>query len=201
MLSPLLLKRHLEEDETLIGVVHQHWLFGVTALFWPTLLLAVTWSTPLLFPASELLLYGLLLTSVVLGVWWLRNFFDYFLDAWIITDQGIIDIAWHGWFHRESTRVVYSDLQGISYEIKGVMGTLLRFGTISIEKMSTGSHMSLPHVRRPRSVEALVLKCQEAYLHTKNMTDATQVQALLSSMVAQHMQLQKLTGKPAPAAE
>jgi hypothetical protein len=129
--------------------------------------------------------------SVIAIVWLLRNFFDYYLDAWIITDAGIIDVEWHGWFHRESTRVLYSDVQGVSYEIQGVAATLLRFGEISVEKISTGNAISLDYVSRPRSVEGIIMRSMEEYLHGKNLKDAKHVQELLSEIVARESQLEE----------
>jgi len=123
-------------------------------------------------------------------VWILRNFYDYYLDAWIITDQGIIDVAWHGWFHRESTRVLYSDIQGVSYEIQGVTSTLMRYGQVSVEKISTGSVISLDYVPRPRRIEALILKNMEKYLHSKKLGDAKHVQDILAAIVAREVQLE-----------
>lgn len=191
MLSALLFRKHLEEDETLLKAVHKHWLLGFKALIWPTLFFAAS-AWVLTINQARGVVVAMSLWDLVILVWWLRNFFDYYLDAWLITDQGIIDIAWHGWFHRQSTRVLYSDLQGISYEIKGVLGTLLRYGTISIEKVSTGQAITLEYVSQPKKIEILVLKNQESYLHTKNMKDAKHVQQLLSALVAEQIQLQGL---------
>lgn len=194
VLNKLLFHGHLEEDETLIRVVHKHWLFGIRALFWPTIfflfcvwLLAIVNTRGMFTVAS---VFG-----VVIGVWWLRNFFDYYLDAWIITDQGIMDIAWFGWFHRQSTRVLYSDLQGISYEIQGIVGTLFRYGTISVEKISTGTAVSLDYVSSPKKIEVLILRNMETYLHMKNMKDAKQVQQLLATLVAEQINLKEQQGE------
>ena len=183
--------KHLEDDETLIGVVHKHWLLGLKSLFWPTLLLAGSVVILSMHPSKGLLI-AIAFWSVILLVWWLRNFFDYYLDAWLVTDQGIVDIAWHGWFHRQSTRVLYSDLQGVSYEIEGVLGTLLRFGTISVEKISTGTAISLEYVRHPKKVEILILRNMEGYLHAKNLKDSKQIQELLASFVAGQMQMKEV---------
>jgi hypothetical protein len=193
MLSSILFKKHLEEDESLLCVVHKHWLLGFKSLFWPTALIVIAFLILYLNHARGMVIVMGFWLFVFL-IWWLRNFFDYYLDAWLITDQGIIDIAWHGWFHRQSTRVLYSDLQGISYEIQGVLGTLMRFGTVSIEKISTGEAISLENVSNPKGVESLVLKSQETYLHTKNMKDAKHVQNLLATLVAEQIQLQDVAG-------
>lgn len=193
MPTGFLFKKHLEEDETLLRVVHKHWLLGAKALFWPSLILLVLWLLLYAIPTRGFLVIVSSI-SVGVGVWWLRNFFDYYLDAWLVTDQGIIDIAWHGWFHRQSARILYSDLQGISYEIKGVLGTILRFGKITVEKVSTGDAVSLEYVKNPRSVEALILQRMEMYLHSKNLKDGKQVQELLAALVAQHVQMRELKG-------
>jgi hypothetical protein len=191
MLTSLLFRKHVEDDEELLRVVHKHWLVGIKALFWPTLVfLALCF---LLYMVQMRALFLIVsAVSVGIGVWWLRNFFDYYLDAWLVTDQGVIDIAWHGWFHRESTRVLYSDIQGVGYEINGVLPTLLRYGTIEVEKVSTGNAISLDYVYNPRSIEALILRNAETYLQAKNLKDAKQVEKLLSALVAQHVQLQGL---------
>lgn len=186
-----LFSRHLEDDETLHLVVHKHWLLGVRFLFWPTVSFIACWVLLSLAP-SKMVFYVISLWSVVSLVWWLRNFFDYYLDAWIITDVGIIDVEWHGWFHRQSSRVLYSDIQGVSYEIQGVTNTLLRYGTIGVEKISTGSAISLDNVPHPRRIEGVILKNMEAYMHTRNLKDATHVQDILSGIIAREVQLQDL---------
>ncbi len=130
--------------------------------------------------------------GLVTVVWWIRSFYDYFLDAWIITNEGIIDIEWHGFFHRESSRVLYSDIQGVSYEIKGILATILRVGTMEIEKISTGGSVKLERVARLKKVEGIILKCMEAYLHKKNLRDSSQVKDLLATLVAEQINLKTM---------
>lgn len=191
MLQTLLFAKHLNDDETIARVVHKHWLLGFRALFWPMCWLAAMAALAALFPTR-----GMAIVSSVFGVgfavWWLRNFFDYFLDAWIITNEGIIDVAWHGWFHRQSSRILYSDIQGVSYEIKGVVGTLLQVGVISVEKISTGDSVSLEWVKRPKKIESLLLSNQEKYLHKKNLRDGKEVQKMLASLLADQMNMKEL---------
>lgn len=188
MFGQRLFTRHIEDDEELLLVVHKHWLLGIRHLLWPSVAFLFSWSI-FLFASYAIILYMAAMCSVAILVWGLRNFYDYYLDAWIITDQGIIDVEWHGWFHRQSTRVLFSDIQGVSYEIQGVLGTLMRFGTISVEKISTGNVISLEYVKQPRKVEAVILKQMEGYLHTKNLSDAKHVQELLSQIVAREISL------------
>ena len=106
-------------------------------------------------------------------------------------------MAWHGWFRRTSSRVLYSDVQGVSYEISGVWGTLLRHGAISVEKISTGNEISMENVPRPREIESLILRNMEEYLHSNNLKDAATVQEILSKVVARELGLKEVQGKRA----
>lgn len=188
---------HLEEEEVMKRVVHKHWITMLQSLFWPTASVLAAIVVAVFLP-DKYVLYGVLIAVVAALVWWARNFMDYFLDAWVITNKGVIDLAWHGWFHRQASRTLYSDIQSVSYEIKGIAPTLLRYGTITIEKISTGSTVSLDHVHQPKNVESSILTGLEAYMHKKNLKDATTVQGILSEFVAGTLQKQAFE-KPAAA--
>lgn len=189
MLESFFFSRHLDEDEEIALVVHKHWLMGLKSLFWPTIIFIGVWSLLALSP-NKTMAYGVSLAALFVLIWWIRNFMDYYLDAWVITDKGIIDLAWHGWFHRSSSRVLYSDLQGVSYEINGILGTLLGYGQMEIEKISTGTTIEMEYVRKPREVESIILENMEDYLHAKNLKDATTVQGILAEFVAGSLQKQ-----------
>jgi uncharacterized membrane protein YdbT with pleckstrin-like domain len=182
-----LFTQHIEDDETMKAVIHRHWIFGVKAVLFSTfLIIALVALIVITKNVMARWVEGAVL--ILLIIWWMRTFLDYFLDAWVITDHGIIDLAWHGWFHRESTRVLYSDIQGVSYEMKGILGTLFRFGDIAVEKISTGTTISLTQVPVPRRVQTLILQSMETYVHSKNLKDAKTVQGILSDFVASSMQ-------------
>jgi hypothetical protein len=183
-----LFNRHLEEDEPLYMVVHKHWLIGIKEMLLPVAVFVGTLAVLYYVPFR---LAAMIVTVADIGVciWILRNFFDYYLDGWVITDRAIIDVEWHGWFHRESTRIDYSSIEGVSYEIKGIFGTLLRYGTVSIEKISSGSTVSIEHVKNPRDIESIILACQEACIRSKNMKDSSTVKDIIAEIVAERMYL------------
>lgn len=187
MLNKFFFTQHLDDEEEIKMVVHKHWLLGIKSLWLPSLVFIGVWSL-LYFARTKYFVYGVALSSLGVSLWWMRNFMDYYLDAWLITNKGVIDLAWHGWFHRTSARVLYSDIQGIEYEVKGIFGTLIGYGEVSLEKISTGGTISMEYVKSPRNVEALVLVCMEAYMHKKNLKDATTVQGILAEFVASTMQ-------------
>ena len=183
-------ERHTEDDEEIIAIIHKHWMLGFKYLLYPCVGLAFTLALFFLAPYRAVFYIAAML-SIGMLIWGLRNFYDYYLDAWIITNQGIIDVEWHGWFHRQSTRVLYSDINGVSYEIQGIVGTILKYGVISVEKISTGSVFSMESVKSPRAVEGIILSQMENYLHAKNLTDARHVQEVLSQIVAREVGLEQ----------
>lgn len=190
VLDNRLFKRHLESDEHIIFIVHRHWISGLKHLALPTLALLVLCAILLTVPERVVATTVLILLGITF-VWLLRNFFDYFLDAWVITNTGVIDVAWHGWFHRESARILYSDIQGVSYEIKGIIPTIFQTGTISVEKVSTGSAISMTFVKRPRKIEQIILENMEKYIHKNNLRDATTLQNLLVNVLSKEVQKQQ----------
>lgn len=187
MLNKFFFTQHLDDEEVIKMVVHKHWLLGMKSLWLPSLVFIAVWSL-LYFAQTKYVVYGIGVSSLGVALWWIRNFMDYYLDVWVITNKGVVDLAWHGWFHRTSLRVLYSDIQGIEYEVKGILGTLIGYGEVSLEKISTGGTISMQYVKKPRKVEILVLQCMEAYMHKKNLKDATTVQGILAEFVASTMQ-------------
>lgn len=189
MLERLFL-RHLEDDEPLYMVVHKHWIYGIKDLIVPIAVAACSWGLLYIVPV-RLIFYGVLLLNIAVFVWFLRNFFDYYLDAWIITDRSVIDVEWHGWFHRQSTRIDFTSIEGVSYEIQGVLGTILRYGTVTVERIGSGTTVSIDHVKKPKDVESSILACQEACIRTKNMKDSSAVKDIIAEIVAERMHIKE----------
>ncbi|MEQ1849110.1 MAG: hypothetical protein ABL890_00800 [Candidatus Peribacteraceae bacterium] len=193
MLDKTFFAGHLDDDEVIVIVVHKHWLMGLKVLWLPTLVFLLVGSI-VYFVRAKAILYGIALAEAGVLLWWTRNFLDYFLDAWIVTNAGVVDLEWHGWFHRSATRVLYSDVQGVSYEVSGIMATVWNYGSMTLEKISTGTSLTMPYVKRPKRITAIILKCMETYVHSKNLKDATTVQKILAEFVAGTLQKKDLVG-------
>ncbi len=133
-------------DEIVLLVIRRHWIvFAVPALLFgvlfvlPAIALAAAFA---LFPAlaapapaaSAKFLFALYLLVLTLGIFifWMK----YYLDAWIITDQRIIDIEQHGLFHREVSEIAMERIQNVTIEIPGFLATVMKFGTIKIQTAS-----------------------------------------------------------------
>jgi len=186
-----LFQRHLEDDEPLYLLVHKHWILSAKQLSAPFVALMITW-VALYFAPIRIVALAIGIVDLAILVWALRNFLDYYLDALLITDRAVIDVEWHGWFHRESTRIDYSSIEGVSYEVKGILGTILRYGTITIERIGSGSEIEIENVKRPKEVESAILVCQAESLRAKNLKDSDAIKDILAEIVADRMQMREV---------
>lgn len=96
---------------------------------------------------------------------------DWYFDAWLITNVSVIDVEWNGFFNRSSTRIEYSGIRGITYNIKGFWGTILGFGDIIIEHFLYTESFRLNKASNPKKIERAILNEQEIFTNAKTMQD------------------------------
>lgn len=189
-LKDLVFHGHLDEDEKILAVAHRH----------PFILCKDSFKTffiglilPLVFYAFFPQIYFVMVGWAVLGVvGMIYHFVDWYFDAFLITNVGIIDIERNGLFDRSSTRVEYHMIEGISYTIKGVMATILRFGDITIDKIGTQTSVLLKDCSHPKSIERLIMKHQADFVGDKSYRDHNTLKDMLSEMIAYHVQNDKI---------
>ena len=183
----LLFGKHLEEGETLLFVVHKHWItifketleLGFFGLLLPWGLYAIGFNKPLF----------LWLAVIWSGLAYLRYLYilmTWYSDAWLITSANIIAIQWEGFFKNRSARTEYEDIEGFHYEIIGVWATLLGYGEMSI-KLASGGHVHLHPVGNPKDKEHELMHFQNKILDERNSKTSAGLQDMISTMVAHHM--------------
>lgn len=107
---------------------------------------------------SEWKVFFYSLWLLVLWVLFFMEWTDYYLDVWIITDKRVIDIEQKGFFHREVTTFRREQIQDITVETKGILGTLLKFGTLHIQTAGHDRQIVIRNADHPEDVRALILK-------------------------------------------
>ena len=177
--------RYLDEGEEILHVAHRHILIFKFAA-------AKTSFFGLVMPVLLVLIFPhFLFFSVIWGALGLvavfYHFVDYFFDAWILTNVGVIDVERGGFFDFTSTRIDYHMIEGISYTISGFVPTVFNYGDITIDKLGTATSVSLKDAAKPQKLERLVTVCQEKYLHSKSIKDHEALKDMLSQMIAYHM--------------
>lgn len=168
----------LEAGETVIAVIHRHWLILFTQLFglavfaltpflgWliavtasaslPTLTVNFTdFTTHFIFFYSCWLLYTLMAVAHTLA--------NHYLDVWTLTNRRIIAVDQQGFFKRHLGSFRLDKVQDINVQITGIVATLLDYGSLEVETAAgtTGEFRAynLPH---PRQLKNLILEtCQQ----------------------------------------
>lgn len=107
--------------------------------------------------------WGTFVYSLWLLVVWVTFFVewtDYYLDLWIITNKRIIDVQQIGFFHREVTSFSYDRIQDITIETRGVIETLLKFGTLHIQTAGHNREIIIKDAYHPEDARSLILRLQ-----------------------------------------
>lgn len=180
----ILFRRYLEDGEELLFVAHQHWiaLSGIafkTAIFGFVLPGAIWY----VFPAF---IWVAILWAVAFWFYFLYHFSVWYYDAWLATNLSIIDIEWVGLFHHKSSRIPYSEVREVSYEMKGLWAMLLRFGNAAIGT-SSGGKVELVSAARPNKVEMEIMDIRNRFLSEHKFHQSNALQTLIGDMLADHI--------------
>lgn len=180
----LLFHRHLENDEELIYVVHRHWLALIgpaikTAFFGFVLPATVAWY----FPGS---FWFMAAWAVSFWIYFVYALADWFFDAWLATSTSLIKIEWKGLFHHTSKRVPYAEVREMSSEVKGILGTIFRYGNASVGT-SSGSRLEMSRVSHPKKIELLVTDIRNRYVVEQSLMQKDALNNLLSDLVLSHI--------------
>lgn len=134
-----------------VGIVHAHKFFG--AVLWlvlpffflfPMLRSGAFWTVVLIL----WILSGIIILSRVY-IRWARTLF-------IVTDRRVVDLDQRGFFHRVVSEARYTHIEEATFAIKGIMPTLLRYGTINLHLKGSAADIEFAHIRKPQRIYNLI---------------------------------------------
>lgn len=133
----------LSENEKILIVIRKHWFVMARVLITFVVLLLLPPLVLTLLPFIEqniaaevfepLVNFSLALYIMVLLAFLFLLWMDYYLDMWIITNERIIDVEQRGLFNRHIAEIPLQHVQDVTIEVKGIIETFLKFGTIRIQ--------------------------------------------------------------------
>lgn len=176
---------YLEKGEKVHAVVHRH-IAVMTPILFKILIIGFIFPIGIMFFFP--VLFWLMVAWMIMGV--LRIFYDlydWYYYVWLITDRGVLDIRSPGLFEVSTARVEYHMVEGVSYTIAGFWRTVLGFGDVTIQKVGSGSVMTMEGANNPKRIERLVLKYQEEYMEHHNYSSHDTLKSLLSNMLYEHI--------------
>lgn len=177
-------QRYVEEDEKIIEIINKHWFIEfknfVKGIIIGFLLPFFVWT---LFPVFK---YICILWSIIWIVRMIYDLCDWFLDAWLLTDQSVVGVEWNGFFSQSSNRIDYSTIESVGYEVKGFFKTLFKFGNVSIQQ--PGGNVVFTDINNPKFVAKRIGEVQEEILHSKGLTDEANLRDILARIVKGHIE-------------
>lgn len=179
-------KIEMEPDEEVLIMVRKHWFVIMAELFGVCILVMLPFAALVgyiifkqtfatmgvdLYQFANLIGFGVagwLLLSLMGGftIWT-----HYYLDLWIVTDRRIILVDQIRFFSRNVSVFRLERMQDIEYTIKGIIPTLLNFG--SLKAQTAGAHESnfnstgLPD---PRQLQATIQTAMDKRMQTLHIT-------------------------------
>jgi uncharacterized membrane protein YdbT with pleckstrin-like domain len=155
-----------DKDEHLIFEVRKHWLVFfaevmVLIIFALLPLLVASFVTNINFNISFITGFSTSLFVFFYALWlnilWIIGLVlwtNYYLDVWIITSKKIIDVEQHGLFKREVSFLHLDKIQDITYEIKGLVPTMLNYGDLEVQTAGMQGSFPIAGVPNPEYVQS-----------------------------------------------
>lgn len=110
--------------------------------------------------------FNLLLFGESLGTLFVWNLFfilwlDYYLDAWIVTNERIININQKGFFNRDISELKLTKIQDVTSEIIGVIPTILGYGNIYVQTAAEVERFTFYQIPNPNEVKNIIVELQQ----------------------------------------
>ena len=121
---------------------------------WPQLLADVH--------ARALLVLVLSAYYLMIWVFFLSYFIDYYLDGWIVTDDRILSVEQHGLFSRTVSELDLAKVQDVTSEVKGFTAFLFNYGYVYVQTAGEVERFSFEQVPKPHDVRRQLLSLIEA---------------------------------------
>lgn len=193
LLDRFFFAEHLAEGEELRFAIHQHWLPVFPRLFQVAFFGIGLPGILLLFLTP---IWPVFVIWIFVGfVKFFYAFADHWFDAILITNHGLIDIEWNGFFHKSAQRAEYESINGVLIEQEGVFPRIFGFGRLVVVKEGEGGgEFELEFAADPAEAERQIMEAKEAFETEHGAEEEEAVHAILSRIIAKEMRRQKEEG-------
>jgi uncharacterized membrane protein YdbT with pleckstrin-like domain len=106
----------------------------------------------------------LLVSAYYLVIWlfFISAFVDYYLDAWVLTTERILNIEQRGLFSRTVSELDLARVQDVTSEITGIIPSMLGYGFVYVQTAGEQERFIFEQISRPHEVRKRILELVEA---------------------------------------
>ncbi len=164
----------IDDSEKIIRVVRKHWFILLGDIFVliffvaiPTLLFFALHLIPIdsiiHFAGNAIFAQAFFFFSWLFVVWMIgwNMWTDYYLDVLLITDSRIFDIEQKGLFRRTSSSFRIDKIQNVTVDQKGIIQTLLNFGTLQLETAGEREDFIAHFIADPYEIKKFINELQD----------------------------------------
>lgn len=151
-----------------------------------------------LYPLMRFRFWGLMIFGVALGIGLIlvfRTWFLWYRNTLVITDERLIDVDQKKIFHRVVSEVYYSNIQDVSFAIKGILPTIFRFGTLIVQTAANNETIEFDGIRNPEKLQAAIVKLQGEFLKKQSAGQPSRSEQIFMEGRRVLKDLEKIWGK------
>lgn len=180
------LTKNLREGEALVAVIRRAPIveLGRAALAVGLFLVPFFLLIPLFrFGAWGVAIFiGAIVSGVVYGF---RTWFVWSVNAFVLTNERIIDVDQHGFFTTEVSSAAYGKIQDVSFSIRGLWPTVFKIGRLEIQTAGSDLRLELTGVREPQRVQERILQVMRDHADPSGDDAAGRILAALERIESQ----------------
>ena len=154
----------LHEGEAAAAVVRNHWIASVRDFLVSAILIALPLflMIPLFqFGTAGVVVFALIgFVGLLIGT---RAFYLWYWNCFIVTNERVVDVDQRGFFDRVVSESAYDKIQDVSYQVKGIIGTVLNVGLLVVQTAGSNTNLELLHVKNPQEIQHLIVRKMAAY--------------------------------------
>ncbi len=159
----------LKDDEQVLRVVRNYWIVYLPAWTLAFLVVAAAFFFMLpLFKAGGWGIGAFAVLNAVGAFVALRTYVVWRWNAFVVTTHRVVDVDQRGFFSRTVSEAAFDKIQDVSYAIKGVLGTLLKFGTIELQTAGNATNLELQDVHDPKELHHLITESMASHKDKAN---------------------------------
>jgi len=172
----------IDQNERVLRTVRKHWFILLSDLF----LLVICLAVPVVFlftlrllplgalfswTGSPAIAQGFFIVAWLFIVWIIAwaLWTNYYLDVLVITDKRIFTVEQHGFFRRTSSSFRIDRIQNTTIVQKGIIQTLLNFGTIHLETAGESENFIGTFIANPYEIKKSINKMHDTAIEKSQL--------------------------------
>lgn len=154
--------KYLKEGEEVIRIIKEYLFSHLFTVLISLFFIILPFF--LLFPLFQRGFWGVLAFFLLLlfGIGYGTRFIIvWYYNAFVITNQRIIDFDQRGLFDKTVSESTYGKIQDVSFKKKGFFSTIFNYGTIVVQTAGTNANLEIRNVFEPEKVQELITEIQK----------------------------------------